>query len=402
MPPPHGLAGFAAIKAGAEKAYRGLPWRFAAFGLPRRKAQTEQRGQTAANERQRTAARRRPLRRIGFCARRSFFRSEFKAPKNASIARFQGLGCYQSRSGFRPAARLLAFGFRFWLVAFSGSARVCVAGCLHGWMQAPESAHNGCGALGFAPFAHFLRANLRPQKCPHRTVSGAWLLSNQERIQACRAAFGIRLSMARVRLQALSSRAVKPKAGCAGKWQRANGCCGALNFEPVALFSGANSRPQKRPYRTVSGDLMLSKQERIQACCAALGIRHSAFGFGFGFWLVAFSGSAPVCVVGCLHGWRAGPRICSQRRRRFGFHAFRSFFESEFEAPKTALSHGLTGLAAIESIAKWRVMVWRGIGGKPVRGWVLNGFLNWMPAGRVWGMFKPWQAVCQRSGLFAA
>ena len=65
------------------------------------------------------------------------FQERIQAPKNAPIARFQGLGCYQTRSGFRPTARLLAFGIRFRLVAF-GSAPVCVAGCFHGWRQAPN------------------------------------------------------------------------------------------------------------------------------------------------------------------------------------------------------------------------------------------------------------------------
>ena len=57
-PPENGsiarFQGLGRYRTGSKKAYRGLPWRFAAFGLPRRKAQTEQRGQTAANEWQRT------------------------------------------------------------------------------------------------------------------------------------------------------------------------------------------------------------------------------------------------------------------------------------------------------------------------------------------------------------
>ena len=46
---------------------------------------------------------------------RSFFESKFKPPKNASIARFQGLCCYQSRSeksAFHACAARLAAGFQ--------------------------------------------------------------------------------------------------------------------------------------------------------------------------------------------------------------------------------------------------------------------------------------------------
>ena len=35
--------------------------------------------------------------------------------------------------------------------------------------------------------------------------------------------------------------------------------------------------------------------------------------------------------------------------------AFCSLFESEFKAPKMALSHGLTGLGAIKTVAKWPI-----------------------------------------------
>ena len=42
---------------------------------------------------------------------------------------------------------------------------------------------------------------------------------------------------------------------------------GLAAFDPVsALFSGANSRPQKRPHRTVFRAWLLSKQERNRRC----------------------------------------------------------------------------------------------------------------------------------------
>ena len=127
--------------------------------------------------------------------------------------------------------------------------------------------------------------------------------------------------------------------------QRTNGCCGALDFASFAPFSGANSSPKKRPiarfqglgcYQTRSGF-------RPAARLLAFGIRHSAFGFGL--WLSAARRFA--LRVAFTAGGR--PRTCSQRLRRFGFHVFRSFFRSEFEAPKTPLSHGLTGLGAIKA-----------------------------------------------------
>ena len=130
------------------------------------------------------------------------FQERIQGTKNAPIARFQGLGCYQTRSEFRPDARLAALACGFWLwlwlwlwlFAFNGSAPARVASCFHGPDdKAPEPALTRCDALGLAPGAPFSGANPRPQKRPHRTVSGAWVLSKRERIQARCAAFGIRL-----------------------------------------------------------------------------------------------------------------------------------------------------------------------------------------------------------------
>ena len=47
---------------------------------------------------------------------------------------------------------------------------------------------------------------------------------------------------------------------------------------------------------------------------------------------------------------------CFRGQIRGGFWVFLSFFGSKFKALKTALSHGLTGLAAMESVAE---MAWR-------------------------------------------
>ena len=178
-----------------------------------------------------------------------------RLPENGSIARFQGLGRYQSESGFRPAARLLAFGFQW-------RASGCVL------RQQP----NG--------------------KARNPTETAA--------------ALGARIAACCGGSQVLSSRAAKPKAGRAGKWQRTNGCCGTLDFASFAPFSRANSSPKKRPHRRVSGTWVLSNQERIQACCAALGIRHSAFGIRLSVSACGFRQRAGL-RCGLLSRLEAGP-----------------------------------------------------------------------------------------------
>ena len=97
------------------------------------------------------------------------FQERIQGPKNAPIARFLGFSCYQTRSEFRPAARLAALACCLWF--FSGSAPVRVASCFHGPDdKAPEPVHTRCAALGLAPGAPFSEANSRPQNTPHRTV----------------------------------------------------------------------------------------------------------------------------------------------------------------------------------------------------------------------------------------
>ena len=56
-------------------------------------------------------ARARRVRLLAWPRFRSFFKSKFKAPKNGSIARFQGLGCYQTSSEiWRASGRARAAG----------------------------------------------------------------------------------------------------------------------------------------------------------------------------------------------------------------------------------------------------------------------------------------------------
>ena len=139
MPPSHGLTGFVAIKpvarpamffgpdqrrkppcgqasrrfdAGSMRAGHAL----AAFGNQSaqtwRRSQKPEKHSNAANVRKRKEAQPSPSPVL------LQFQEQIKSPKNASIARFDGLGCYQSRSeignGFwaRAAKAVLQMGFR--------------------------------------------------------------------------------------------------------------------------------------------------------------------------------------------------------------------------------------------------------------------------------------------------
>ena len=135
----------------------------------------------------------------------------------------------------------------------------------------PRQAH---GAL-------FLRANSGPPKRPCRTVSGAWLLSKQERKTGF---WGVADAKAGLPdgLRPAFSTCPKPvregrnrqsgKARAGRRWRLA--CAGCALNAPWAcpgcapqaarftLFLRANSRPQKRPCRTVFRVWLLSKRER--------------------------------------------------------------------------------------------------------------------------------------------
>ena len=119
---------------------------------------------------------------------RSFFESEFSPPENAPVARFQGLGCYQSGSektgfaaladakaglpgGWRPAFRTCSKPVREGCNRQSGKAcagrrwRLACAGCA---LNAPWACP-GCVSQA-ARITPFLRANSRPRKRLYRTV----------------------------------------------------------------------------------------------------------------------------------------------------------------------------------------------------------------------------------------
>ena len=114
-----------------------------------------------------TAAARQQRRRC-FSRPTLFFQEQIQAPKNGSIARFQGLGCYQSESGFRPAARLWVFGFQW-------RAPACAVCCASNPMA---------------------RSEIRLKRQRH---------------------FGARIAACRSGLRTLSNRTAKPKPGCADK-----------------------------------------------------------------------------------------------------------------------------------------------------------------------------------------
>ena len=128
-----------------------------------------------------------------------FFRERIQAPKKRSVARFQGLGCYQSgseKTGFWGVADAKAGLPGGWRLAFrtcykpvregrnrqSGKARagrrwrLACAGCA---LNAPWACP-GCVPQA-ARITPFLRANSRPRKRLYRTVLRVWLLSKRER-----------------------------------------------------------------------------------------------------------------------------------------------------------------------------------------------------------------------------
>ena len=156
-----------------------------------------------------------------------------------------------------------------------------------------------------------------------------------------------------------------------------------LNLRPPcrlpASKSGANSRPQKRPYRTVFRAWLLSNKERNKRCfrgrtaaknssrpraeqalktrlcgrCTASRARqspvHCANQSGWRRpkadqatrWLWAGFGPGWVLAALVLNGIQPALPLLS-----------RSEIRSKFKAPKTPLSHGLTGLAAIKQGAE--------------------------------------------------
>ena len=103
------------------------------------------------------------------------FQERIQGPKNAPIARFDGIWCYQTgseKSVFRPAARRSAFQRLRRSANASPCSQIAAA-------KQRRSVCRGGAALKFAPGALFSGANPSPKKRPHRTVSGALLLSTR-------------------------------------------------------------------------------------------------------------------------------------------------------------------------------------------------------------------------------
>ena len=146
-----------------------------------------------------------------------------------------------------------------------------------------------------------------------------------------------------------------------------------LNLRPPcrlpASKSGANSRPQKRPCRTVFRAWLLSKQERNKRCfrvrtaaknssrpCAEQALKTRLCGR-------CAASRARQSPVHCANQseWRRpkADRATRWLRAGFGLNGIqpalpfsRSEIRSEFKAPKTPLSHGFSGLTAIKQGAK--------------------------------------------------
>ena len=137
---------------------------------------------------------------------------------------------------------------------------------------------------------------------------------------------------------------MNPKAGLRHSTQNRHETAAPRPFPVAPLqthfapFSGANSRPQKRPHRTVSGTLLLSKQERNQR-----GIARCE-------WL-----RKPVSGQSLNRHATSGRKAPTRSATPLACPApvaFCFIFRSKSKAQKTAPSHGFKGLAAIKTGAK--------------------------------------------------
>ena len=115
--PSHGFRGFVAIKAGVKRAYRG-PLDVRPFAEAARSAKASTAGKLQPNSSRLNCKTTRPQSSDGnsygalrFWISRLplFFQEQIKGSKNAPIARFDGLCCYQTRSSLSRLARRAAF-----------------------------------------------------------------------------------------------------------------------------------------------------------------------------------------------------------------------------------------------------------------------------------------------------
>ena len=115
----------------------------------------------------------------GTCRISLIFQEQIQSPKNGPVARFDGLGCYQTRSEkpSRPA-RLAVFP-----EAAAQRQRRPNGANRQQRSSRKEPDSGGACAPNFTPVAHFSGANSSPEKRPCRTVWRALLLSNEERNQ---------------------------------------------------------------------------------------------------------------------------------------------------------------------------------------------------------------------------
>ena len=262
------------------------------------------------------------MQRVSLC-----FQEPIQGPENGSIARFDGLFCYQTKS------------------------------------KKPIAACAACGLAEAAPQS----PSQRGQTAKRRHGQTATAKRRRPKSGGQRAAAKEQRPKSSGQRAATKRRRLNRKGQTARARRNHRGAFALANSVPAAHFSGANSRPRKQPHRTVLGALLLSNQERENPHRSPCGLRKlrrkaqaSAAKRRHGQTATAErqrpnSGGQTAATK----RWRLNRKSQTQPSRRFRaceFRARRSFFRSKFKAPKTAPSHGLTGLAAIKSVANKRCL----------------------------------------------
>ena len=224
------------------------------------------------------------MQRVSLC-----FQEPIQGPENGSIARFDGLFCYQTKSK-KPIAACAACGLAE-AAPQSPSQRGQTAK-----RQRPKSGGQTAAvepqrpnrksqtqpsrrfrACEFRARRSFFRSKSKAQKTAlsHGFRSFAAIKPGARKPIAARAACGSCAAKPKParpnggtakqrRLNGSGQRAATKRRRLNRKGQTARarrnhrGAFALADSVPTAHFSGANSRPKKRPYRTVSGALLLS------------------------------------------------------------------------------------------------------------------------------------------------
>ena len=145
--------------------------------------------------------------------------------------------------------------------------------------------------------------------------------------------------------------------------------CATLRTGRFTSFLRANSRPEKRPYRTVLRAWLLSRQEQKNGdswgAAAAKNASQPGIEQAPKTQLAVNAPQSGQGKAGFIAQTRANEQAAESRlsfgpdwaglgrgRTQPALPFVRSEIRSKFRAPKTPPSHGLTGLAAIKAIAK--------------------------------------------------